>query len=183
MAVGKNYNKHKLRVMNKFRLLWEQHVEWTRMFIIGTVDDLDDISYTTNRLLRNPADFANELKKYYGAEKAGIFEKLFTEHLVIAAQFLNNAKTGNTKAADDDRRKWYANADNIAEFLSDINPYFNEHEWRAMLYDHLYMTENQAVYRFNGQYEKEIEEYDTIEQQALRMADMISEGIIKQFKI
>lgn len=182
MVICKNYNIQEFEIANKFRSLWKQHVEWTRMFIIVTVADLPDLVHTTNRLLRNPIDFANELSKYYGKEKSDVFKKLFTEHLLMSAQLVASVKSGNIKSADEDRRKWYHNADCIAKFLSDINPCFNEHEWRAMMYDHLYMTENEVICRLKGQYEAEIEEYDIIEEQALRMAEMMSEGIIKQFK-
>ena len=33
---------------------------------------------------------------------------------------------------DELRKKWYSNADDIAEFLSGINPYWNKKKWRDM---------------------------------------------------
>ncbi len=58
---------------NTLRKLWEQHIMWTRSFIISTVDNLGDIEFVTKRLLRNPSDFAAVLKNYYGSEKADKF--------------------------------------------------------------------------------------------------------------
>lgn len=40
-----------------------------------------------------------------------------------------------------------ANADNIAEFLAVINPYWCEQKWRDMMYSHLSMTEKEAGLR------------------------------------
>lgn len=37
---------------NEFRKLWEQHIMWTRSFIISTVNDLGDIDFVTKRLMR-----------------------------------------------------------------------------------------------------------------------------------
>lgn len=93
----------------------------------------------------------------------------------------DNLKISNVQAADEYRREWYENADDLAEFLCDINAYYNVHEWRAMLYDHLCMTENELTYRLKKDYESEISEYDSIDMQVLRIADMMSDGIIKQF--
>lgn len=47
---------------NTLRKLWEQHIMWTRSFIISTVDDLGDIDFVTKRLMRNPSDFSEVLK-------------------------------------------------------------------------------------------------------------------------
>ena len=156
---------------------------WTRSFIISTAFNLADLEYVTKRLLRNPADFADVLRPFYGIEKAEIFNNLLTEHLEIGASLVNAAKAGDTKAADEARRKWYANADEIAAFLSEINPYWNEMAWKTYLYDHLKMTENEAGQILTGQYEASIVQYDAIQKEALDMADYMANGIIKQFRL
>lgn len=43
------------------------------------------------------------------------------------------------------------------------------------------MTENEAVLTLNGQYEKSIREYDDIQAEALKMADVMTCGIIRRF--
>lgn len=172
-----------IQLTNIFRKLWMEHVFWTRLFIISAADNLSDLQFTTNRLLRNPVDFANELSPYYGYETAKRFEKLLTDHLTIAAKLVNDAKAGNTRAADSDRRNWYRNADEIAAFLSDISPYWEKQKWQSLLYDHLRMTEQEATYRLNSQYPSDIAEFDQIENEALVMADYMTKGIRDQFKI
>ena len=49
-----------------------------------------------------------------------------------------------------------------------------------MLYDHLEMTEAEAVQRIEGHYENDISEFDKISTQALKMADYMAVGIRKQ---
>ncbi len=83
--------------------------------------------------------------------------KLFTDHLLIAAALVNAAKAGESQNTDEQRRKWYANSDDIATFLSEINLYWSKAAWRAMLYDHLKMTENEAVQLLNGQYPQSVD--------------------------
>lgn len=167
-------------LMNTFRELWVQHVMWTRSFIISTAEDLGDLDLVTKRLLRNPCDFANLLKSFYGEEKANKFQKLFEEHLLIAADLVNAAKAGNTRAADMARKKWYHNADQIVNFLAGINPCWSQREWKNMMYEHLHMTEKEATLRLNCKYADDIRIYDDIECQALKMADTMSQGIINQ---
>ena len=180
---GDKFSGKQVRFMNTFRELWEQHVMWTRSLIISTASNLPDLQYISNRLLRNPSDFANVLRLFYGNKKANEFKELFLNHLLIAAKLVNDAKVGNMEAVAQDRKKWYENADEIATYLSEINPKWNKQEWQKMLYEHLKMTEDEVTLRLKGQYSEDIAIYDLIEAQALNMADVMSQGIIHQFRI
>lgn len=170
-------------LLNTLRKLWEQHIMWTRSFIISTASELPDLVFVTNRLLQNPGDFAAVLSKFYGVQNANKFKELLTQHLLIAADLVNAAKQGDAAKAADARQKWYENADEIAAFLASINPYWNQKEWQTLLYDHLKMTENEAALRLTGQYKEDINQYDAIEDEALEMADYMYSGIVKQFRL
>lgn len=165
---------------NQLRKLWEQHVYWTRFFIISTAANLGDLQPVTNRLLRNPKDFAQLLTPLYGVKTAGQFQELFTMHLLIAAELVNAAKNQQPEKAMEARSKWYKNAEDIAEFLAATNPCWNKAEWKHMLFKHLEMTEKEATLRLQGHYAEDIVVFDAIEEEALKMADYMSCGIIKQ---
>lgn len=117
----------------------------------------------------------------YGNEKAGIFENLLKDHLIIAADLVKAAKAGDDKQAEKLESQWYANADDIAKFLAGINPYWSEDEWKMMLHRHLALVKSEAVNSLQRNYEEDIKVYDEIENQSLNMADVMSEGIIRQF--
>lgn len=174
------YYNNNIVLNNLLRKLWEQHIMWTRSFIISTVDNLGDLEFVEKRLLQNPYDFAEVLRTYYGDEKADEFARLLEEHLQIAGELLNQAKAGNTQAADNTRQRWYENAAEIAAFLAEINPYWSEEEWNNMLNEHLKITEQEADTRLKKQYEENVALYDDIEAQALAMADYMTVGILKQ---
>jgi hypothetical protein len=172
-----------LEISNTIRRLWIEHVLWTRFFIISTAFDLPDLQPVTERLLQNPVDFARVLHPFYGRQTAMQFEQLFTEHLLIAAQLVNAAKAGDTAEVIRQRKKWFRNAKDIACFLASINPFWSERVWRELLFDHLRMTEDEAVFVLTGQYQRSIKEYDAIQAEALEMADVMTCGIIRQFCI
>ena len=50
-----------------------------------------------------------------------------------------------------------------------------------MFYTHLALTKLEAVSMIQKNFELEVQVFDQIEAEALMMADMISEGIFKQF--
>jgi hypothetical protein len=171
-------SKTQQTLSSQMRLLWEQHVYWTRLFILSSAFGLPDAKFVTNRLLRNPKDFEAALRLFYGENIAAKFAQLFTSHLTIAAELVIAAKAGDNATAE---RRWYINADEIAAFLSSINPYWSVQEWQKMLYDHLAMTKTEAVDILTQKYEDSINTFDHIEQQALMMADVMTQGLIKQF--
>ena len=166
---------------DEWRLLWEQHVAWTRMTILSAVFNSPDLAATSARLLKNPYDMGAVMQVFYGEAVAAQFTKLIHDHLQIAINLVAAAKAGNTIQAAQIEKQWYANADEIAHFLAGINPYWQEAAFRDMLHQHLALTKAEAVATLSGDYQKSVNLYDQIEPQALGMADAISNGIIAQF--
>ena len=166
---------------NYFRMLWEQHVTWTRIAVMALLNDLKESDLILQRLLRNPKDFANAFRSFYGDEVAQGIEQLLTSHLTIAAEIVQAAKAGNREALADAERRWYANANQIAEYLGSINPNWSTEDWNAMMEEHLELLESNIMNMLEGNYEESINEFDDIEAQALEMADMMAEGIARQF--
>jgi hypothetical protein len=165
----------------QLRTLWEQHIYWTRLTVNSIVGGLGDLQPTTQRLLRNPSDFAKVLASIYGDVIATEFEKLLTAHLTIAAELVTDLKSGNMTAAEDAQKRWYRNADDIAAFLASINPYWSQEEWRMMLYEHLRLLTEEVAARIAKDYEKNVATNNLIEPQALQMADVMTNGIVQQF--
>ncbi|MFD2115355.1 acetylglutamate kinase [Paenibacillus yanchengensis] len=177
----RNWTTASVELNRNLRALWEQHVFWTRLTVNSIVDGLADVKPTTERLLRNPDDFAAALAPIYGPVIASEFAKLLTEHLTIAAELVTNLKAGNTQAAQNATKRWYANADQIAVFLSKINPYWSVEQWRHMLYEHLGLLTEEVTSRIAQDYTRNVALADPIQAQALGMADVMTSGIVQQF--
>jgi hypothetical protein len=175
--------KKAVHVRDCFRLLWEQHVYWTRMVIQGILFDLPDVEATTARLLRNAPDFGRLFCHFYGREVGDEFSRLLTEHLVIAGELVKAAKAGNSKAATAAEKRWYANADDIVRFLNHVNPYWSVEPMQQMWYKHLSLTKEEAITIINKDYTKSIKTFNQIENEALLMANAFSNGIIYSFSL
>lgn len=174
-------SQNEFDLTKKMRLVWEQHVYWTRMFIISVAESLKDLDPTTNRLLKNPKDMANVFAPYYGTAVANEIDKLITEHLDIGGNLVKAAKNKNTADVEKYTKDWYKNADTIADTFSKINPYYNKEEVKKMFYSHLNLTTEELLNRLAGKYADDIVSFNKIEQEAMMMADYFVDGIIKQF--
>ena len=164
-----------------FRILWIQHVYWTRMAAVALIHDLPETDFVLRRLLRNSVDFANALRPYYGEEAAVEFTDLMNGHLTIAAELINALLADDDQAIMDADQRWHDNADQIAEFLASINPNWSVEDWSAMMDEHLELLSQNITNMIAGNYEESINDFDTIESQAIEMADMMAEGIEAQF--
>jgi prophage DNA circulation protein len=169
----------------QMRGLWNDHVVWTRMYIISAAtlaSDLPDISATANRLFANQADIGDAVGAFYGEEAGQALNDLLDEHIAIAAEAIAAAKAGDQPALQDALARWYVNADEIAAFLAAANP----QNWQfdhmsAHMRHHLDLTLEEAVARLNGDYAADIAAYDEVRTQILDLADTLANGIIDQF--
>ncbi len=164
------------------RVLWEDHIVWTRMAIISIVDDRPDQAFAVERLLANQDDIGDAIKPFYGDAAGDELTRLLREHIVGAADLLVAAKSGDAAATEAASVAWYANGDEIGAFLADANPRnWDRAEMQAMMRDHLDLTFAEAVARLQGNYAADVAAYDQIHVQILHKADMLSDGILAQF--
>lgn len=177
------YTKEQFELFELFRALWEQHSTWTRAAIVSLSFDLANQDAVVNRLLQNPTDFMEVLTAFYGEDEATEFEKLLTEHLVLAAQIIQATKVGDSEEAVQAEKMWYANGNEIARFLGRVNPFWSTEQWKLMMKEHLDHVKAEATYMLTGQHEEAVTVYDYLEQQALKMADEMAIGLIRQFHI
>jgi len=164
------------------RKLWEDHITWTRVFIISAAGDLPDKATATDRLLQNQVDIGNAIKPYYGDAAGNKLTSLLKEHITTAAEVVAAAKANDSAKLADANKRWFANGDQIADFLSSANPKnWPQGEMRSMMHEHLDLTTKEAVARLHGDWSGDIAAYDAVHQQILKMADGLSMGIINQF--
>jgi len=164
------------------RKLWTDHVTWTRLFIVSAAAGLPDKDATTQRLLRNQDDIGNAVAEYYGRDAGNKLTTLLKSHITIAADLVGAAKGGNQRAVDSLNKAWRANAVEVAGFLHGANPkQWPEPTLRQAMFTHLDQTLTEATDRLKGNYSADIRDYDAIVAHILRMADILSEGIIAQF--
>ena len=164
------------------RKLWEDHITWTRLAIVSLSNGLTDTDSTVQRLLQNQVDIGNAIKPFYGEEAGNQLTALLKDHILIAAEIILDAKKNDTAAMNDAIARWYANADAIAEFLHSANPEnWPLDEMKAMMHKHLDLTLQEAVDYLHGDYAVSVSDYENVHLEILEMADMLSDGIVRQF--
>jgi hypothetical protein len=171
-----------LALRNSMRVLWEDHVTWTRLAVISLVAGTPDTDATVARLLRNQRDIGNAVKPFYGRAAGIALTAELRRHILIAADLIAAAKAGDQTRLEAEQARWKQNADDIAALLHGLNPT----RWRlvtlrAMLGEHLRLTTQEVVARLEADWQADVAAYDRIHHHALGMADVLSAGLTAQF--
>src|ERR671934_2981441 len=69
---------------NAMRKLWEDHITWTRLYIVSAAADLPDKDVTAQRLLQNQTDIGNAVKPFYGDAAGNQLTALLKDHILGA---------------------------------------------------------------------------------------------------
>lgn len=171
-----------LALHDSMRKLWEDHVTWTRLAIVTFADGSGGFSASAARLLANQEDIGDAIKPFYGEAAGDQLTALLRDHITIAVEILQAAKAGDTAAFEDAKTRWYANSDDIADFLAAANPrYWPQDTMRASMRHHLDQTLTEASDELTGRYAASVVVYDQIHLHILEMADLLSTGIMRQF--
>ncbi len=175
------YTQSVVDLRNAMRQLWEEHIVYTRNFIISALAGLDDTDKIGERLLRNQDDIGNAIKPIYGEEAGKKLSALLRDHILIAADIVKAAKSGDNDGVTKGEKRWTENADEIAVFLSGANPNWPVQKLKDMLYVHLALTTTEVVSRLKKDWASDIEAYDKGHAHMLMFADVLTSGIVKQF--
>ena len=163
------------------RKLWEDHITYTRNYIISALADLPDKDAVAQRLLRNQDDIGNAIKPYYGDEAGTRLATLLRDHITIATEVVAAAKADQQDELGAAQKKWTSNGQDIAAFLGGANPHWKKQDLESMLQTHLDLTTGEVVGRLGKNWEADIKAYDDGHVHMLMFADMLTDGIAKQF--
>ena len=161
--------------------LWAQHMEWTYATVIAFAEESPGLAPTLDRLLQNQVDLGDAIRPFYGDEAGDMLTELLTAHIEGAVPVLTAAKAGDGDALAAAVDAWYANAEEIADFLASANPHWTTSDMREMMRSHITQTITYASDALAGDVASAIADYGVAEHHMQEMADMLSAGLIAQF--
>lgn len=172
----------KIKLYTAMRELLTDHMQWTYATVDAFFHNPDALQPNLERLLRNQTEIGNAFVPYYGKAAGNRLGSLLTTHIQQSVPVLQAAQAGDKAALQKALADWYANAQEIADFLTQLNP----HHWprsvmRPMWRTHIDQTTVYATDLLRGDYAKAIKDYDKAFDHMMMLSDTLSKGIIAQF--
>ncbi|WP_341346251.1 glycosyltransferase [Paenibacillus sp. FSL H3-0469] len=170
-----------VRLRSEMQQVWIDHTIWTHNYIVSALYNNPDQKDVLARLLKNQEDIGNVFKPYYGEANGNKLSGLLKEHIQIAGQIVAAAQKGNAGEVQKLQTDWHRNADEIAQFLNGLNPNWSVKQVQDMLYEHLQLVTDIVLDILKGDYAASIAATDKNEVHMIHFADLLTEGIVKQF--
>ena len=180
-APKKCLSPSKVQLKADLRKLWIDHMIWTRNYIVSALAGVEDQEQVRARLLNNQRDIGNAFKPYYGQDAGDKIAELLREHILITAKIVDAAKRGNQSEFETNDTEWHRNADDMARLLSNMNSNWAYKELRGLFYKHLQFITDEVTARIKKDWDADIIAYDIGETHMVVVADILADGIIKQF--
>ncbi len=157
-------------------------MQWTFATVDAFFNNPEGLQTQLDRLFKNQEDIGAAIVSFYGQAAGDQLTDLLKGHINDAVPVLEAAKKNDTAALDKAVADWYANAKEIADFLSTANP----KNWAQSVMEedmkmHITQTIAYSVDLLKKDYVKAIKEYDEAFTHMTHFSTLLSEGIEKQF--
>ena len=162
--------------------LWSDHMQWTFATVDAFFHNQAGLDANLNRLLQNQKDLGAAIVPVYGQAAGDKLASLLNTHIMQAVPVLTAAQKGDQPALKKALDDWYANAQEIADFLAAANPKnWNQDDMRTMMKTHIYQTTAYSVELLKNNYAEAVKLCDQANDHMKIMSDELAMGIIKQF--
>ncbi|WP_324823795.1 hypothetical protein [Sinanaerobacter sp. ZZT-01] len=167
-----------VNIIIAFQKLWLDLASWMRSYIKAEIYDTKNLQSVKNYLLTLPSEFYDTFSIFYGTIPAQRIMDLMSEFIKSGMKVVESLKYGDSLLADSRTIEWYKIADDLSSFLARTNIYWDENQWKYLLYQYIKLKIEEINAIINDNYEEEIKLYNSIEDIVFLMASYMARGII-----
>jgi hypothetical protein len=174
-------DQEEVAVYTGMRDLWSDHMQWTYATVDAFFNNEMALQPTLDRLLQNQQEIGAAIVPFFGQDAGNELAALLTTHINQAVPVLSSAEAGNQAALQAALNDWYANAEDIADFLSAANPVaWPASVMRPMMQHHIDTTVDYSLDLLDRDYQMAIDDFDEANDHMMMFADVLSAGLIPE---
>jgi hypothetical protein len=166
-----------MRLIFNMRLFWRRLTIWTRIYIISRYLGIGTAEVAFERLYLENLDFGDMLRIHFTRSTSDNYSQLLNQFSIGLRELITSLIQEDLDAARQNIDRLLQNANQRAEFLKSINPYFDEEEWRALLTTYLQDTIQEANLFASEDYRMDIEYFDRLMVLSNTMGDAFAQAL------
>lgn len=167
-----------LNLIYEARTIWRDLATWIRAYLVSIYAGFGNKEAVKEKLSKIPMEFLNIFHVIFGDQIAEAYSTLLFHYITTLESLVEAQINGDANAVSEYTRQLYENADQRAAFLSKINPFWVETEWKNYLYQFIQLTIEESTTFLNKEYTRNIDVFDRILNLTAVMGDYFSKGLI-----
>ena len=187
MSVGQSsmgqFLLNQVALSNAIRRLWVDSNMWVRSLIFSILFDIGDRDVIQAQLRKNADAFATLFEQFYGQQTGQRVRTLFLNYMQSVEAMIQAYKDNDLPAVAVQNENLYRFADDLSQLFANINRYLDKMTLQAMLYELINLTEYEIMHIHTGEFEQSAENYDEIMNQAYRVSDELTYGVLRHFQV
>ena len=168
-----------MNLINNSRYIWRTISTWSRAYLISRYLRIGTEEALFTRLFNESSKYGDMLRLIFGAQFAENFTWLFNEYTIALRDLISAQKEGSSDKVNMNLERMYRIAAEMAHFLADANPFWDEDEWRNIFETYLRYTVEMANSFIKGDYSKDVEAYDRLTAFTNSVGDYFAQGIFR----
>lgn len=180
------YLPAQVELSNTIRRILIDHTRWVRTLvsrIIFHIGGQAGRKAVEERLEQISGRLADLFAEYYGEEFGNKVQETYHNYINHVTQMIEAYRDNNLVSAAEHRRILYGIADEFAQLATHINRYWDFATMQIVIRDLVNTTEAQILSIISADFEQDAEAYDNFMDQAYRLADELTYGILRQFQV
>jgi hypothetical protein len=136
-AVGDANPARVAEMKQAFRDLWLGHIFWVRHVVSNiATNDPDERAAAEKEVVANTKQIADTIAPFYGEAASEKLNSLLDVNIDAVREYSEATVAGNKQQQDAALARLASNADDIADFLSHVNPYLQKDNVRSLIAAH-----------------------------------------------
>lgn len=162
------------------RKLWNDHIVWTRQYMISEMSGAADKDAIFNRLRQNAQDMAKAMKETHPSIDDKVLGGILDSTVLMMTKLIFETNLGSDRTgAFETKEALMKHLDRTAQYLNTANPGWSLAELKLMLQGYLNETHNEILARKNQIWDADIAAYDRLNNHVMKLADAFATGTIQ----
>lgn len=158
------------------RMFWLELVTWVRAYMLSRYRGIGNENEIKARLNQIPEEYVGAQRQIFGTNIEPSVQ-LINTYIDLIDAMITAQLEGNTEEVARIVQLLYQNADQRAQVIASVNPFWDETEWRNRLYNNVRTTVEESLTFQTGDYTRNLDIFRTLLDQAESVSGYFARGL------
>ncbi|MDD2218202.1 MAG: hypothetical protein PHW03_02950 [Eubacteriales bacterium] len=173
---GEKISAAYFNMIKDFRKIYTERVYLTRFYIVSKIAGLGDAQYVAQRLNALPGRMKEKFELIFGNKVANKMQDLLLVYVIERERLIDAIISGDEDSIETELARSRELVDEMAAYLSGINPYWSEAEWKDIFYLIIELEMRQTYQARSEEYLDAAQTFKDLMDASLRAADYFAQG-------